>query len=49
MKNEYDMIVLMHSTLMQLDDTVEPIGKPFDEPMYQVEGFEGPKLVKAQS
>ena len=43
------MIVLMHSTLMQLDDTIEPFGKPTEDPMYHVEGFEGPKLVKAQS
>ena len=47
MKNEYDMIVLMHSTLMQLDDSIDPIAKPLDEPIYHVEGFEGPKLMKA--
>ena len=49
MKNEYDMIVLMHSTLMQLDDTFEPYAKPSEDPIYSVEGFEGPKLIKAQS
>jgi hypothetical protein len=52
MKNEYDMIVLMHSTLLQLDDTLQPmIGKVniYDDSLYSVEGFDGPKLQKANS
>jgi hypothetical protein len=43
MKNEYDMIVLMHSTLLKLDDSAAelPFGKPIsDEALYSVEGFE---------
>ena len=44
MKNEYDMIVLMHSTLNQLDDSIEP-----DDSIYSVDGFDGQKLQKANS
>ena len=49
MKNEYDMIVLMHSTLLQLDNTIEPMfGKSINEDStYSVEGFE--KLQKSNS
>tara|TARA_B110000285_G_C15087520_1_gene597073 strand:- start:1164 stop:1463 length:300 start_codon:yes stop_codon:yes gene_type:complete len=51
MKNEYDLIVQMHSTLLQLNEIpADPsvFGADFDEPDYSVEGF-APKLKKATS
>ena len=50
MKNEYDLIVQMHSTLIQLDDNTDGgtfFGAP-EEIDYGVEGF-APKLKKTTS